>query len=363
MRFTDTFINDLRDRLPISEAIGTRVSFDRKKSKPTRGDHWFCCAVHGENSPSAHCDDRKGIWKCFGCGEGGDVFGFFMKVDGVSFPRAIEIVADLAGVSLPDARRETAAERSEREKRERDRERKKVADRQAREREDQAKAETVKEIWHEAVPIAGTLAEKYLLGRSIPKMTWPASIRFHHGLYLSRERHPALIAGVQDKNRKLVAIWRIFLGPDGKALAGPDGRKLKLGLGPAGGGAVRLGPAGGTILVCEGLETGFGVGFLTKWKHPIWPLLSTSGMVAWEPPEGVRRVEIYSDGDRYKVRPDGTIGDPPGRVAAEKLRARLVPMGIDVVIREPPTGSDWLDVFATLQAEERRSRDVEYIAD
>jgi len=363
MRFTDTFLDDIRDRISISEVVGTRVDFDRKKSKSSRGDFWGCCPFHAESSPSFHCEDRKGRYHCFGCGASGDHFRFISELDGVSFPRAVEIVAGLAGVSLPDSRPETAAERAERERRERDRARKKEADRRKQEQDDAAKAETVKEIWHEAVPITGTLAEKYLLGRGIAAMTWPPSVRFHHGLWFGRDKHPALIAGVQNVARRLVAVWRIPLTPHGKAITGPDGRKVKLGLGPAGGGAVRLGPAGDTILVCEGLETGFGVGNLTKWKHPVWPLLSTSGMIGWEPPEGVRRVQIYSDGDRYKVRPDGTIGDPPGRVAAEKLNARLIAMGIEVVILEPPAGTDWLDVWVSLQNEERRARDVEYIAD
>lgn len=296
------------------------------------------------------------------------MFGFFMKVDGVSFPRAVEIVADLAGVRLPDARPETEEEKRRRQQMDAERQRRREQDEAKRAQEAAEKVETVKGIWSEGSSLAGTLAETYLRGRGIPAIAWPPSLRFHPSVAFNPEergspRHPALICGVQDKARKLVALWRIFLTAEGKALTGPDGRKVKLGFGPAGGGAVRLGPAGEEILVCEGVETGFGVGCLTGWKKPVWPLLSTSGMIGWEPPAGVRKVTIYSDGDRHKVAKDGRVGDPPGRVAAEKLRERLAGMGIAVVVNEPPAGTDWLDVWCSLQSENERERGVEYRQD
>lgn len=361
MRFSDTFIDDLRDRIRISDAIGSRVDWDRKKSKPNRGDYWFCCPVHGENNASAHCDDRKGIWKCFGCDQGGDVFGFFMKVDGVTFPRAVEIVAELAGVPIPDSKPETGEERRKRQERAAERARQQAQREISDKAETEQKIDAVRAIWSGGVPIAGTPAEAYLMGRSIPKMEWPPSIRFHRGLMINGDRHPAMICGVQNKDRKLVAVWRIFLKPDGSPLIGEDGRKVKLGLGPAGGGAVRLGPAMEEISVCEGVETGFGVGCLTAWKRSVWPLLSTSGMTGWEPPAGIRKAHIYADGDRAKFR-KGTedVAEPPGRVAANKLKEKLEAMGIEAIVNEPPAGSDWLDVWRSAAADRERARNVEY---
>lgn len=363
MRFTDTFLDDLRDRLSISDVVGSRVTWDRKKTRPSRGDYWACCPFHGENSPSFHCEDRKGRYHCFGCGASGNHFRFFMELDGVTFPRAVELIADLAGVRLPDSRPETEGERRRRQEGQAERDRRREAQERQRAQETAEKIETVNGIWSEGRPIAGTLAETYLVRRGIPPMSWPASLRFHPRLPFNGKSHPALICGVQDKERKLVAVWRIFLTPEGNALAGDDGRKVKLGLGPAGGGSVRLGPVSDTVLVCEGVETGFGVGCLTGWTQPVWPLLSTSGMTTWEPPAGVRKVVIYSDGDRFKVRKDGTVGEPPGRMAAEKLRQRLIDVGIAATVQEPPPGTDWLDVWNTLQSEEREQRDVEYPAE
>ncbi|MEC6999435.1 CHC2 zinc finger domain-containing protein [Brucella abortus] len=55
-----------RDRVPISTLIGTRVSFDRKKSKSAqRAISGACCPFHGEKTPSFHCEDRKGRYHCF----------------------------------------------------------------------------------------------------------------------------------------------------------------------------------------------------------------------------------------------------------------------------------------------------------
>jgi DNA primase len=101
MRFPDTFLDDIRDRLPISEVVGSRVTFDKKKTNQGRGDYWACCPFHGEKSPSFHCEDRKGRYHCFGCGVSGDHFRFLVELDGLSFPEAVERLADQAGIPMP----------------------------------------------------------------------------------------------------------------------------------------------------------------------------------------------------------------------------------------------------------------------
>ncbi|MCX2697881.1 DNA primase [Ochrobactrum chromiisoli] len=101
MRFPPSFLDEIRDRVPISTLIGTRVSFDRKKSNPPKGDFWGRCPFHGEKTPSFHCEDRKGRYHCFGCGVTGDHFKFLTELEGASFPEAVERVADMAGVPMP----------------------------------------------------------------------------------------------------------------------------------------------------------------------------------------------------------------------------------------------------------------------
>jgi DNA primase len=101
MRFSDTFLDEIRDRLPISAVVGTRVAWDRKKTNAAKGDYWGNCPFHGEKTPSFHCEDRKGRYHCFGCGVSGDHFRFLTELDGLSFPEAVERVADMAGVPMP----------------------------------------------------------------------------------------------------------------------------------------------------------------------------------------------------------------------------------------------------------------------
>ncbi|WP_176085507.1 DNA primase [Martelella sp. HB161492] len=115
MRFPPSFLDEIRDRVAISSVIGTRVSWDRKKTNAARGDYWACCPFHGEKTPSFHCEDRKGRYHCFGCGVTGDHFRFLTDLDGMSFPEAVQAVADLAGVPMPAP--DPQAERRERERR------------------------------------------------------------------------------------------------------------------------------------------------------------------------------------------------------------------------------------------------------
>ena len=101
MRFPDSFLDDIRDRLRISEVVGSRVSFDKKKTNAAKGDFWACCPFHGEKTPSFHCEDRKGRYHCFGCGVSGDHFKFLTELDGLNFPEAVERLADQAGLQMP----------------------------------------------------------------------------------------------------------------------------------------------------------------------------------------------------------------------------------------------------------------------
>lgn len=114
MRFSNAFLDEIRDRVPISDVIGRRVSWDRRKTNVSRGDYWACCPFHGEKSPSFHCEDRKGRYHCFGCGVTGDHFRFLVELEGLSFPEAVQQIADMAGISLPQP--DPQAERREKER-------------------------------------------------------------------------------------------------------------------------------------------------------------------------------------------------------------------------------------------------------
>lgn len=114
MRFSNNFLDEIRDRVPISTVIGRRVTWDKKKTNVPRGDYWACCPFHGEKSPSFHCEDRKGRYHCFGCGVSGDHFRFLQEIEGMSFPESVQTIADLAGIAMPQP--DVQAERREKER-------------------------------------------------------------------------------------------------------------------------------------------------------------------------------------------------------------------------------------------------------
>ena len=114
MRFSNAFLDEIRDRVSISDVIGRRVTWDRKKTNVSRGDYWACCPFHGEKSPSFHCENRKGRYHCFGCGVSGDHFRFLTDLEGLSFPEAVQQIADLAGVAMPQP--DAQAEQREKER-------------------------------------------------------------------------------------------------------------------------------------------------------------------------------------------------------------------------------------------------------
>lgn len=101
--FGPAFLDELRNRLTLSEVIGRRV-------KITRAGREFkaCCPFHKEKSASFTINDAKGFFHCFGCGAHGDVIGFTMRQENRSFPEAVEILAGMAGMQVPKSSPEEA---------------------------------------------------------------------------------------------------------------------------------------------------------------------------------------------------------------------------------------------------------------
>jgi DNA primase len=103
MRFPDWYLKQLRDRSSIADYAGKRLTWDRRKSRPSAGDYWAPCPFHVEKSASFHVLDRQGLYKCFGCGEGGDVFKLCMKLEGLDFAGAVSKLGLEAGLPAPEA--------------------------------------------------------------------------------------------------------------------------------------------------------------------------------------------------------------------------------------------------------------------
>ena len=75
-------------------------------------DYWGCCPFHQEKSPSFHINPATGLWKCFGCGKGGDLFDYVMEREHLEFPDAVRYLADRAGIELSDERGPRGPKRS-----------------------------------------------------------------------------------------------------------------------------------------------------------------------------------------------------------------------------------------------------------
>ncbi|MEL0042088.1 MAG: CHC2 zinc finger domain-containing protein, partial [Candidatus Puniceispirillum sp.] len=90
------FIEDLRQRVPLSDVIGRRVKLTRK-GRRFNG----LCPFHSEKTPSFSVVDDDGFYHCFGCGVHGDAISFLREMDGLEFMEAVERLAEMAGLAVP----------------------------------------------------------------------------------------------------------------------------------------------------------------------------------------------------------------------------------------------------------------------
>lgn len=89
-------IDLVRERVRIEDVVGEHVTLKPGGVGSLKG----LCPFHDERTPSFHVRPHVGLWHCFGCGEGGDVFSFLQKVDHQSFTEVVERLAARAGVTL-----------------------------------------------------------------------------------------------------------------------------------------------------------------------------------------------------------------------------------------------------------------------
>ena len=109
MTFPPQFLDEIRARIPLEGVIGKRVRLLRR-GRELLG----LCPFHKEKTPSFTVNEDKGFFHCFGCGAHGDVIGFVMRDEGLSFPEAVERLAGDAGLSMPA--RDPRAEAREQER-------------------------------------------------------------------------------------------------------------------------------------------------------------------------------------------------------------------------------------------------------
>src|SRR6266852_585643 len=92
-----TIIEQIKSKLDIVDEVGAIVPL-KKSGKAYKG----VCPFHSERTPSFYVFPQTGTWRCFGCNEGGDVFTFVEKQQGLDFRDALHYLAEKAGVAVED---------------------------------------------------------------------------------------------------------------------------------------------------------------------------------------------------------------------------------------------------------------------
>jgi DNA primase len=108
----DEKVREVRERASIFEVISEYVGL-----KKSGVNYLGLCPFHTEKTPSFNVNPAKGIYHCFGCGVGGDVVSFIMRIEGMAFPEAVRFLARRVGVEIPD-RPQTDAEKRRSDERE-----------------------------------------------------------------------------------------------------------------------------------------------------------------------------------------------------------------------------------------------------
>lgn len=106
MRYEDDIIEEVRSRNDIVDVIGSYIKLTKKGA-----NHMGLCPFHGEKTPSFSVSGSKQMYHCFGCGVGGNVFTFIMEYENFSFVEALKMLADRAGVELPENKYDEEARR------------------------------------------------------------------------------------------------------------------------------------------------------------------------------------------------------------------------------------------------------------
>jgi len=99
-------LDEIRAKLNIEEIVGGYVQL-KKAGRNLKG----LCPFHNDSRPSFMVSPEKGIGYCFSCNTGGDIFKFIQLIEGVNFPEAVRILADKAGVRLPEFKKEAHDEK------------------------------------------------------------------------------------------------------------------------------------------------------------------------------------------------------------------------------------------------------------
>ncbi len=95
--FDSSFLDYLRSKIDIVDYISKYITLTRRGA-----NFWACCPFHNEKTPSFAVNQEHQYYKCFGCGESGNIFNFVMKMENIDFYNAVKLIAKESGVELPN---------------------------------------------------------------------------------------------------------------------------------------------------------------------------------------------------------------------------------------------------------------------
>jgi hypothetical protein len=267
-------------------------------SVPLTDSHTTQCPFHPDEEPSLkfYADH----FHCFGCGEHGDRIGWLTRGEGFSHEEAISLIRDWDGPVVSQRPLE------------------------------QDKTVRALELWAQGVPIAGTIAERYLAEtRRIDVAGLPAnvsdSLRFLARCpFGTGPLRPCLLALMRDpESNQPIGIQRIGL----ELREGKIHKLERMALGRIG--VVKLWPAGSTLVVGEGLETTLAAATRIPYRgaplQPAWSAISSGGLSRFPAIPGIERLIILVDHD----------GNGEGQAAAVRLMERWTRAGRTVVRLTP----------------------------
>jgi len=305
-------LGDLKARIGITDLISGYVDLKRSGS-----ERWGRCPFHPDRTPSFKADDRRGRFKCFGCGAAGDAIDFLARIERLDTAAAIRRLRELVGGAPPEPKARAA----------------RVAREVATAVQDAVQAEVKRAAAQQFFREGGTIVDGppwVYLTRYRGLTRWDRDrLRYHPACGFGwietppfgfRRTAPAIIAPVNcHRTGHVVGVWRIRLTPTGELVA-------RLGLGDVKGNASRLFPArGDELAVAEGVEDALAYAQMTG--RPTWSALSAGNMADLVLPARFARVTVLQDND-----PPDHSGRRAGPDAAQALAHRLLAEGRTVEI-------------------------------
>jgi DNA primase len=322
--FNIAAIKDAADLAGIARAAGIEL-------KKRNGEWQACCPFHGEKTPSFTIYEKGNsqLFKCFGCGEQGDVITFVEKVYKTDTRGALLFLSGKTDAGIMPVKKGFQGQSNIKKE---DAEKRRAAHKRA----------SAHEIFKGGLKWHPTVAA-YLKARCIDVEKIggiPSSLRFNPEVLYAEtgELLPAMVAPIVNIKKQLLAVHRTYLKADGSGKA--DVEKQKMVLGGFSGGFIPLYDLDDHLNIAEGIETALSVRAYGI-TGGFWTSVSLDNMCNLVIPPQVRSVTIWADNDMKEPEPGKRDPRETIRKAARLIRDQRP--GRLVNIKWPPLGRDFND--------------------